>query len=114
VTVEFAMVLPVILLMFLGSIELASLQYARHSMGYAAYEAARKGSIPGCSQAYAEQSAMQQLALVDLQQGAQVTVTQTTSTVSAEVKVPSSMFSWGPIGYFADFVVVERCTLIRE
>jgi hypothetical protein len=114
VTVEFAMVLPVILLMFLGSIEMASFQYARHSMGYAAYEAARKGSIPGCTAEMSRTAAMQQLALVGLAEGAEVVVNQNALTVSTEVRVPSSRFSWGPVGYFADVIVVERCTLVRE
>jgi Flp pilus assembly protein TadG len=114
VTVEFAMVLPVILMMFLGSIEMASLQYARHSMGYAAYEAARKGSIPGCTVEMSRAAAIQQLALVGLDDGAEVIVNQDALTVSTEVRVPSSKFAWGPVGYLLNITVVERCTLVRE
>jgi Flp pilus assembly protein TadG len=114
VTVEFAMVFPVILLLFTGSIEMASLHYAKHSMGYAAYEAARKASIPGSTPARGQAAGMQQLELVGLGTGAQVVVTQTSTAVTAEVRIPSSQFSWGPLGYFANFIAVERCTLLRE
>ncbi|MFM8474295.1 MAG: TadE/TadG family type IV pilus assembly protein [Planctomycetaceae bacterium] len=114
VTVEFAMVFPVILLMFTGSIEMASLHYARHSMGYAAYEAARKAAIPGSTPAIGQNAGMQHLNLVGLGTGAQVTVTQNSTAVTAEVRIPSSNFSWGPISYLANFIAVERCTLLRE
>lgn len=114
VTVEFAMVFPLILLMFFGSIEMASLHYARHTMGYAAYEAARKAAIPGSSTAVGQAAGLHQLNLVGLGPGAQVIVTQTATDVTAEVRIPSSSFSWGPVSYFLDFVAVERCKLIRE
>lgn len=114
VTVEFAMVLPVILIMFLGSIEMASLQYARHTMGYAAYEAARKGSIPGCTVEMSHSAGMQQLAIAGLDDGAEVVVNQNALTVTVEVRVPSSKFAWGPIAYLLNETVIERCTLVRE
>ena len=114
VTVEFAMVFPVILLMFTGSIEMASLHYARHSMGFAAYEAARKAAIPGSTPARGQTAGMQHLNKVGLSTGAQVTVTQNSTAVTAEVRIPSSNFSWGPISYLANFVAVERCTMLKE
>ncbi|MGV2337123.1 MAG UNVERIFIED_CONTAM: pilus assembly protein [Planctomycetaceae bacterium] len=114
VTVEFAMVFPVILLMFVGSVEMASLHYARHTMGYAAYEAARKAAIPGGSPSLGQTAGMQQLNMVGLGTGAQVIVTQTSTAVTAEVRIPSSNFSWGPISYFVNFIAKERCTLLRE
>ena len=70
VTVEFAMVFPLILLMFFGSIEMASLHYARHTMGYAAYEASRKAAIPGSSTAVGQAAGLHQLNLVGLGPGA--------------------------------------------
>ena len=41
-TVEFAIVAPLIFLLFLGGLELTALNFARQTLGNASYEAARK------------------------------------------------------------------------
>lgn len=45
--VEFAVVAPLIFLLFLGGLELTALNFARQTAGNASYEAARKMIIPG-------------------------------------------------------------------
>ncbi len=56
-TVEFAIVAPLIFLLFLGGLELTALNFARQTLGNASYEAARKMIIPGgtAAQARAEE-----------------------------------------------------------
>ncbi|MFN9974805.1 MAG: TadE/TadG family type IV pilus assembly protein, partial [Phycisphaerae bacterium] len=53
-TVEFAIVSPLIFLLFLGSLEMTSLNFVRQTAGNASYEAARKLIIPGGTAAQAE------------------------------------------------------------
>jgi len=66
VTVEFAMVAPVIFLMFLGALEVASVNFARHAIGFAAYESARKLTIPGGTVAIGQAEGLLQLSRVGL------------------------------------------------
>src|SRR4051812_11308365 len=47
--VEFAICLPVLLVMVFGSIELCRLNMLRHGATQAAYEAARRGIVPGAT-----------------------------------------------------------------
>jgi len=75
VTVEFALVVPVILLLFFAALELASMNYARHTIGFAAYEGARRVAIPGGTAADATAEATKQMRLVRLGKDAEITVT---------------------------------------
>src|SRR5436190_21723632 len=47
--VEFAICLPVLLLVFFGSIEMCRLNMLRHGATQAAYEGARRGIVPGAT-----------------------------------------------------------------
>ena len=46
-TVEFAIVVPITLTMFLGAIELTRMNFIRQTAANAAYEGARKAIVPG-------------------------------------------------------------------
>jgi len=114
VTVEFALVVPIILLLFFAALELASMNFARHTIGFAAYEGARKVAIPGGTALNATNEAMRQMGLVGLGTGAQISVTQTNTEATVRVQLPSSGFSWSPLGYFAGYSISETCTLRKE
>jgi Flp pilus assembly protein TadG len=114
VTVEFALVVPVILLLFFAALELASMNYARHTIGFAAYEGARRVAIPGGTEADATAEATRQMRLVGLGKDAEITVTQTVTQVTVNIRLPSSGFSWSPVGFFANYAIRERCTLRKE
>jgi len=114
VTVEFALVVPIILLLFFAALELASMNFARHTIGFAAYEGARKVAIPGGTALNATNEAMRQMGLVGLGTGAQISVTQTNTEATVRVQLPSSGFSWSPLGYFAAYSISETCTLRKE
>jgi len=114
VTVEFALVVPIILLLFFAALELASMNFARHTIGFAAYEGARKVAIPGGTALNATNEAMRQMGLVGLGTGAQISVTQTSTEATVRVQLPSSGFSWSPLGYFAAYSISETCTLRKE
>ena len=90
VTVEFALVVPIILLLFFGALDIASMNFARHTIGFAAYEGARKAAIPGNTATHATTEAIRQMGLVGLGTGAAISVTQTNTAVTVSIEVPSS------------------------
>jgi Flp pilus assembly protein TadG len=114
VTVEFAMVAPVIFLMFFGALEIASLNFARHAIGFAAYESARKLTIPGGTVAIGQAEGLRQLNLVGLGKGVTIEMTDSPTSITCTVRIPSSGFSWGPVGFFANYTLKETCTLTKE
>jgi len=114
VTVELAMILPIIFLFFFLSLELASINFARQTIGFAAYEAARRATIPGAAEEVGEAEAMRQMNLVGLGKDASINITIDGPSVTAEIILPSSGFSWGPIGFFSDYFIRESCTVSRE
>lgn len=114
VTVELAMVLPIIFLFFFLALELASINFARQTLGYAAYEAARKSSIPGVARTIGEDEAMRQMNLVGLGEGAVIEIDNSEAAVTATITLPSSGFSWGPVGYFGSYTIRESCTVMKE
>ena len=101
-------------LLFFAALELASMNYARHTIGFAAYEGARRVAIPGGTAADATAEATKQMRLVGLGKDAEITVTQTVTQVTVNIRLPSSGFSWSPVGFFANYAIRERCTLRKE
>ncbi len=113
-TVEFAIIAPLIFLLFLGGLELAALNFARQTAGNASYEAARKLIIPGGTVAQAQAEGLRQMTLVGLGTGATVTVTQTNTSATATVSVPAQNVSWGLVRFSAGYTLRQTCTLTKE
>ncbi|MEQ8850002.1 TadE/TadG family type IV pilus assembly protein [Botrimarina sp.] len=59
---EFAVCLPVLMLLLLGSLECCSMIFLKQSISVAAYEGAHKALLPGATAAEAEAAAMAVLA----------------------------------------------------
>ena len=114
VTVEFALVAPIIFLIFFGALDIASMNFARHAMGFAAYESARKLTIPGGTVTSGQAEALRQLNLVGLGTGAVIQITDSPTSETSTIRIPSSRFSWGPVGYFSGYTLRETCTLTKE
>ena len=112
--VEFAVVAPLIFLLFFGGLELTALNFARQTAGNASYEAARKMIIPGGTVAQAQAEGLRQMNMVGLGNGATVTVTSTTTSVTATVRVPASSVSWGLMRFSAGYTLKQSCTLTKE
>ena len=93
VAVEFAFVLPVIFLFFFGLWEWSRVEMIRQVSETAVFEAARMGTLPGATDADAENQALDILD-VYLISGANVdaTVNSTESTVTLEV--PLDQNTW--------------------
>lgn len=116
--VEFAVVLPVILLFFTASIELFRLSQMRHAAETAAYEAARHAMVPGASQADATAKAQQLMKIAGVGK-INVTIspsviTESTPKITVTVDVPAKGNSW-VAGPFTDkSLVVASSTLLAE
>lgn len=113
-TVEFAIVAPLIFLLFLGGLELTALNFARQTAGNASYEAARKLIIPGGTVAQAQAEGLRQMNIVGLGTGATCTVVNGSSTVTATVAVPATNVSWGLMRFCAGYSITQTCTLTKE
>ncbi|MDA1230300.1 MAG: TadE/TadG family type IV pilus assembly protein [Planctomycetota bacterium] len=114
VTVEFAIVAPLIFLLFLGGLELTALNFARQTAGNACYEAARKLIIPGGTVAQAQAEGMRQMSIVGLGTGASVTVVNSTTSVTATVSIPARNVSWGLMRFSTNYTLKQTCTLTKE
>ena len=113
-TVEFAIVAPLIFLLFLGGLELTALNFARQTAGNASYEAARKLIIPGGTVAQAQAEGLRQMSIVGLGTGATCTVVNAATTATATVSVPATNVSWGLMRFCAGYNITQQCTLTKE
>jgi Flp pilus assembly protein TadG len=113
-TVEFAIVAPLIFLLFLGGLEMTSLNFVRQTAGNASYEAARKAIIPGGTIAQAQTEGLRLMNSLGVGTGAVVTVTQTPQQVTATISVPAANHSWGLVRFCGGLTLRQSCTLTRE
>ena len=112
--VEFAIVAPVILLLFLGAIEVTRLNFLRHTAANAAYEGARRAIIPGGTAADADAAAMRLLDVVQANQGVEIDVVESLDRVAVTVVIPVHMNSWGVSRFTSNLNIVQSCSLSRE
>ena len=117
-TVEVAMIAPLLFLFFFTSIEFGRINVIRHSVDNAAYEAARAGIVPGASAATAENEARRIMGFV-VARGVEVDVTPDiinidTPQISVEVSVDADENGWITPYFFANSRTVGTCTLRRE
>ncbi len=114
VTVEFALVAPVLFVLFLGSIEITRLNFIRHTASNAAYEGVRKAIVPGGKAADAVAAATNLLNAVRCGNGATVNIAETATQITATVRIPVNQNSWG-IGRFSGGMTIQQsCTMARE
>ena len=113
-TVEFAVVAPLIFLLFLGGLELTALNFARQTAGNASYEAARKLIIPGGTIAQAQAEGLRQMNMVGIGTGATVTVVNGATSATATVSVPAANVSWGLVRFCSGLTLRQSCTLTKE
>ena len=114
VTVEFAIVAPVIFLMFFGALEFAAVNLVRQTASNAAYEGARVLVVPGANSDEAKTVAEQMLVNIGVANGATVNVEETTEEVTVTVTIPADRNSWGLSRLFGGITVAQKCRLSRE
>jgi Flp pilus assembly protein TadG len=117
-TVEFAVTLPLVLLLFFGSIEFARVNLLRHTAAQAAYEGARRGIVPGAT-ASDVQTVAQQILNSAFASGYTVaitpsTITRNTTQVTVDISIPLTSNSWVAPMYFGGKTLTKSFTLQRE
>ncbi len=112
--VEFALVAPVVLLLFLGAIEMTTLNFLHHTAGNAAYEGARKAVVPASTDEEARQEAMRLLIAANAGLGAEVDIHRQHDQFTVTVRIPTNLNSWGLSRFSTGFHITQSCTLMRE
>ena len=84
--VEFALVTPVVFVIFFGAVEFSRVNVVRHTIDVAAYEGARRGIVPGATAADVEARVAEVLSNVAIANST-VTVTPATLEGSSDVTV---------------------------
>ena len=113
-TVEFAIVAPIIFFVFLGSIELTTLNLLRHTAANAAYEGARKAIVPGGTDAAAEAKAREILKIVGATTDVDVNIRRTTTDITVTVIIPINRNSWGLSRFSNGLSINKSCLLSLE
>lgn len=113
-TVEFAIVAPIIFALFIGSLELTSMNLIRQTAGNAAYEAARTAIIPGATHAEAKQVARELLNSVRASTNVLIDIQDDGRVVLVTISVPVSANGWGLARFSGGMTIVKRCSLSRE
>lgn len=116
--VEFAMVLPILMMFFYGMIELSRVLLLQHTVDTASYEGARSAIVPGASSQDAIDCASKLLATGKLK-AATITVTPTvitedTPVITVLVEVPIRENAWMTPFWFKKGSVKSEVTLITE
>lgn len=116
--VEFAIVAPLLFLMFFAAIEFSRANMLRHSVNQAAYEGARRGMVPGASVADIEvevgrimeaATAFEYSVSVDPS-----TITNKTEQVTVQVDAGMDDNSWLGALFLSGESFSGACTLKRE
>ncbi len=117
-TVEFAFVLPIVFLLFLGGIEFARMYLVRHIVDNASYEAARHVIVPGATadEAIAKANAiLQTIKAVGAQ--VQITpnlITEDTKSVTVKVTLPCNLNMLGLGRFSSGLNMVSETKLFTE
>lgn len=113
-TVEFSLVAPIIFMIFVGCLELTSMNLIRHSAGNAAYEVARSAIVPGSVQSEDRAVGRQILNAVGATRNVDININDNGQIVVVEVVVPVRENSWGLGRFTGDLTIRKRCSLSRE
>lgn len=121
-TIEFALVLPVLMILTLGTIDVCSVIFLRESATLAAYEGARQGVGRGNTNADVVSRVQQFLDERDINYGAGVceisspgfASAETLENVTVTVNIPATGNLLIPTDAFADLIVTASCTMRKE
>ena len=116
--VEFAVVFPMILLIFAGMIEISRILLLQHSADTAAYEGARSAMVPGATADEASQAARALLVAAGLKSSTitvtPLVVTESTPLITVRVEIPISQNAWISPTWFKKSKVTSETTLFCE
>ncbi|TWT55145.1 TadE-like protein [Rubripirellula amarantea] len=116
--VEFALVVPVVFLLFFAALEFTRVAMIRHTADNAVYEGCRVGIIPGATSDEVRQTATDIMATlgvtnvtVDVQPG---NIDRDTDEVTVSIDIPLDANAYVPNQFVAGKTVTRRLTLRRE
>jgi len=116
--VEFAIAAPIAFLLFFAAIDFCRLSMLTHTAEQAAYEGARRASIPGATAKLAKQAAQSELDRLGVRQATvnvtPGTITSATESVTVEVIVPLTNNAWVSPQVLHNAVIRRKSTLSRE
>ncbi len=117
-SVEFALVTPLLFLMTFAAVEFARLNMLINSMENAVYEGTRRGIVPGATSAQVEQEVQRILNAVGAVNG-EITVTpavitNATPQVTVSVELPLDDNAWVVPRFTRQRTVERSCTLTKE
>lgn len=116
--VEFAIVLPLLFLMFFAAFEFCRVAMIRHTVDNAVYEGCRIGIIPGADSSEAEAEARSILSSIGVTKSKiQVRpkkIDRETEEVSVRIEVPLDENSFVPNQFVTGRSIIRELTLRRE
>lgn len=113
-TVEFSLVAPIIFMIFVGCLELTSMNLIRQSAGNAAYEVARSAIVPGSIESEDRAVGRNILNAVGATRNVDINISDNGRIVLVEVVVPVRENSWGLGRFTGDLTIRKSCSLSRE
>lgn len=117
-TVEFALVLPVLLLLMFGSMEFARANQVANAAAFSAYQGCRQAIIPGGTVASATTAAKQVLNAQSISPSniavSPSVIDDTTTTVTILVSVNMNTVGWISPMFMKNKTITRGCTLTRE
>lgn len=116
--VEFAVVLPIIFVLFFSIVSISRVLLLQHTADTAAYEAARAAMVPGATSTEAILEAENLLDAAEIN-SATITVdpqsiTQETAFVTVAVEIPVEQNSWVLPDQFSSHILRSEVTLLTE
>lgn len=118
--VEFAVISPVLFLLFMGTVETCRFIYLRQSLTIAAYEATRIALIPKSTSGQVVAAANNILTDRGIK-GASITITPSDfssapiqSFIEVRVTAPANSNSLVKVNFFAGKTLVGRCSMMKE
>jgi len=120
-TVEFALVLPIMLLILMGTVEFGRIMSVSQMLNSAAREGARAATLPGASNITVQDRVNQELASAGLPNGiieltpSDVTTANRNDPVTVRVTLPYSDIAWMP-GFIPAFngISLEGIVVMRK
>lgn len=117
-TVEFAFVLPVILILLFGAIDCSRAIAIKETARFAAYRAARTGTMPGASYSQVLQTALDELAALDIVEAeiniSPQVITPSTDAVNVEIRIPMGDNLVVGNNWLTNHIVSTNCSMRTE
>ncbi|MCA8988687.1 MAG: pilus assembly protein [Planctomycetaceae bacterium] len=116
--VEFAMTVPIVFTFFFAAFDICRYSMLKHTAEQAAFEGARRASIPGASAADASAAAQSEVDKIGLKNVTitvnPTTIKNSTEDVTVTVEVPLESNSWVPVKVLTGGIIKRSCKLSRE